>query len=150
MVTSVDARADVGIDAAPSPICVPFDAGSGADAGTCSRGVRVTSVVKSSATCFVDLAFEVGEIGELRYGCGGGSASMVFSRGTFVGGYDGTNLDVCAGTTFPWSDGCTWDSAQRAFGNMSTGALTFTYTEAPRPGAGCLNPCTATGTVEVF
>jgi hypothetical protein len=141
---------DAGRDTGPSLLCTPFDAGSGADAGTCSRSVRVTRVTRSTSTCFVDLAFDVGEIGTLRFACGGGAAEMVFSRGTFRGGYDGQSVDVCAGTTFKWSDGCSWDSAQRALGELGSGELSFTYVEQTTAGSGCSSPCTATGTVEVL
>jgi hypothetical protein len=145
---TLDANPDARPDTGPSRLCVPFDAGPAADAGTCSREVRVIAVTKSSPTCFVDLAFDVGDTGTLRFACGGGQAELSFSRGTFRGGFDGASVDVCAGTTFPWSDGCTWDSAQRAFGELAAGTLSFTYVEAPT-GSGCLQPCTATGTLEI-
>lgn len=145
-----DGPRDAGRDAPAASLCVPFDAGTGPDAGTCTRSVRVGSVTKSMPSCFVDLAFDVGEIGTLRYACAGGAAELVFSRGTFRGGFDGKRVDVCAGTSFEWSDGCTWESAQRADGDLFPGIFAFSYVEKATSGMRCFPPCSATGTIVVL
>ena len=56
---------------------------------------------------------------------------------------------TCSGTMFPWGDGCTWESAQHFRGDPKTGFLTFTYSEMPIKGSGCLPPCTAFATITI-
>ena len=113
--------------------------------------VGVGFITPSSPTCYVDLLVHEGDQGAVTYACNDPSdfATGVFPGGTFPGSVSGTTVNLCSGTTFQWSDGCTWASAQRIYGDVTSGTLTFTYDEQPIQGTGCEPPCTASGTVIV-
>jgi len=91
-----------------------------------------------------------GDTATLEWDCASkGNARVVANGKTFVGRFDGQLLDVCAGTTFPWSDGCQWQSAQHFRGYPLSSALTFTYSEEPIDGGNCQPPCSAYAIVKV-
>ena len=118
----------------------------------CSRSVRVTSLTRSSPSCFTDNVVEVGQAGTLTFPCeGDGPAVLRVGLSSFEGAEIGERVVVCTGTEFPWSDGCKWTSAQRVSGDVNSGELVFTYGEAPRAGQrrSCASACSATGTVRV-
>jgi len=157
-----DAAPDVAqpIDAAPdvpsSPLCAAQDAGPPVD--ICTVSVRVGAIVPSMSTCFVDTIVHEGDVGTVRYACQDAPSNWAvadFDGGEFVGTAtdDSTGVkeivDVCTGTTFTWSDGCTWASAQRISGGIQTGELSFSYDEEPIDGGPCEPPCTATATLIV-
>ncbi len=151
----VDSRIDADADAPPpnlSPpappdlICTARDAGIGAGA-TCTRPLTVTAFKRSSPSCYVDTGFDVGSEGVLTYPCAGGVAAIIFAAHTFEGVVIDGLVDVCVGTTFPWSDGCTWQSTQRVEGSAASGPLTLTYAEAPAAGQSCASPCTASALI---
>jgi hypothetical protein len=58
---------------------------------------------------------------------------------------------MCAGTEYPFSDGCRWTSAQRVRGRLGMGDLAFEYGEAPKAGThkSCARACSASGRVHV-
>jgi hypothetical protein len=122
----------------------------------CSVVVRVLSLVPSMPSCFIDTPFAIGSVGTLRWDCGSdfGGAEVVFAgRGKFVGVFSkAQGVNVCFGTTFPWSDGCQWTSSQNIVGNpQGGGRLQMTYGEGPIPGqSGCVVPCSASGELEVL
>lgn len=139
---------DAGTDAPLSPLCTAYDAG--APASPCTAPLHVGAITPSSATCYVDLIVHEGDEGTALFDCdGGGWAEAHFAGGTFTGAIQNGEVDLCSGTTFPWSDGCTWASAQRISGNLESKTLTFTYDEQPIAGTGCESACSATGTVLV-
>jgi hypothetical protein len=152
-----DVALDVGSDAPPSsPLCAATDAGP--PAHICSVSVRVGAITPSMATCFVDTVVHEGDVGTVRYACQDAPSLWAvadFDGGEFVGTVKDDSvgvkelLDLCTGTTFPWSDGCTWASAQRITGGIMAGKLSFTYEEQPIQGTGCEPPCSATGTLIV-
>jgi hypothetical protein len=140
-----DAEPDVVV----APLCNPNAGPVGANA--CTRTLKVVSITKSMPSCFVDLVAQPGDNGTLLYDCTPkGNARVIFADPrVFIGTFDGTGVDVCTGTVFPWSDGCTWRSSQRIMGDPKSGTLSFTYTEEPAQGTGCEPPCTATGVISV-
>ncbi len=144
---------DTGSDVAPpSPLCAAQD--GGAPGSVCSVNVHVVNIAPSSVTCFVDTVIHTGDNGTVSYACNGSSSNWAvadFGPNTeFVGAvHDGTVVDLCTGTTFQFSDGCTWASAQRITGDVSSGTLSFTYEEQPIAGSNCLSPCSASGTLAV-
>jgi hypothetical protein len=117
----------------------------------CSETVRVTSLTRSSPSCFTDNVVNVGQVGTLSFPCAGdGEATLRFGALAFEGAEIDGRASVCTGTQFPWSDGCTWTSAQRVSGDVRSGALRFDYGEAPKAGErGCMSACSATGTLAV-
>ncbi|MBX3193434.1 MAG: hypothetical protein KF819_41010 [Labilithrix sp.] len=128
-----------------------------ATGATCTKTVVVTSLA-SQPGCFTDTVVAVGQRGTLRYPCDGeGPASLGFSSKThgskqFDGGGSKRAVDVCTGTEFDFSDGCTWTSAQRVSGSIERGTLQFAYGEAPKAGQeskACASACTARGTLRV-
>ncbi len=137
-------------DGAPSLFCTaPPDAGKGHK--LCSVVVTVGAVIPSSYTCFVDTLVKQGDVGRIQYECDGklGSAIAAFDGGAFTGAVLGTAVDLCAGSTFAFSDGCVWASAQRITGDLDSGVLAFTYDEGPISGAHCFPPCTAHASIVV-
>jgi hypothetical protein len=149
-VTGVDARVDEPdaepTDASkPAPRCAVADAGSPPYPDACGQPLRVVSLTPSSPSCFLDLAITPSSAGAITVFCKGGYASADFGKGQFQGNFEMGVVDVCIGTTYVFSDGCTWASAQRITGVLASGTLTFDYSEAPTQGTNCASPCTATG-----
>jgi hypothetical protein len=137
-------------DVATSPLCAVVDAGI--PMSVCTKDVRMGHITLSMASCYVDVVMHEGDQGFLNFACNGDPsiwANAKFPKGTFEGSTSGTVVDLCTGTTFPWSDGCTWASAQRITGDVTSGTLSFTYTEQPISGSGCEPPCSASGPVYV-
>jgi len=146
-----DAIVDAGIEDAPlpSPLCATFD--GAAPTKICTDDVHVGFIDVSMSTCFVDLVIQFGQDGFVNFACDGQSqwANAKFPDGGFVGTIEGSTVDLCTGTVFPWSDGCTWASAQRITGDLDSGTLQFTYEETPIEGGPCETPCSAQGTILV-
>jgi hypothetical protein len=91
-----------------------------------------------------------GQMGTLAYSCNGGSALGTFGAEMLPGAFTAGDVDICFGTTFVFSDGCTWESAQTITGSLASGTLEFSYVEQPAPDQfGCDSPCTASGTIAV-
>ncbi len=149
--TEVVAHGSAGADTiSTSPsICAPPDGVVGRGP-KCQRSV-VISAISKRASCFVDTVAQAGENGTLTYPCNGdGEATLTFAKRSFAGSTIGGRLNVCTGTEYPWSDGCTWTSAQKVTGSIASGTLNFTYGEAPRPGQeSCATACDATATVRI-
>ena len=95
----------------------------------------------------------------IEYACDGVStwASATFNGTTFAGAVtNGSFVDICIGTIYPWQDGpacnykqSTWASAQRIYGDVATGAVTFVYDEKQIAGNSCDIACTAQGDIAV-
>ena len=117
----------------------------------CKRTVTVTSM-DAPASCFVDTVMKMGQTGTLSFPCeGDGEARLTFGKKSFAGASIGGRLEMCAGTEYPFSDGCRWTSAQRVTGRVAMQSLSFSYGEAPKAGQhkSCASACSATGTVRV-
>jgi hypothetical protein len=146
---------DAGFDAGIMPMpwnCETADAGE-PSATSCETTVMAGAITPSSPTCFVDVVPSENEVGKLRWDCASpqGFAEVIFARATFHGIVSDGVITVCVGTTFPWSDGCQWSSAQHIAGMAAPGStLSFTYAEHPDPGqGGCASPCGASGPITV-
>jgi hypothetical protein len=141
-----------GHDAASSSpaICAP-PITSPSSGPMCTRAVVVRSLSRSSPSCFTDAAISVGDRGTLTFPCSSdGAAKLTFGRSSFDGAERDGNVTACTGTQFPWSDGCTWTSAQQVTGSIASGTLRFTYAEAPKDHAAtCASSCSAVGVVDV-
>jgi len=147
----LDVASDAPDDVGPGLCPVPPDAGGPPFPDACGSSLFAGSITPSSSTCFLDLAVKEGENGALTVFCKGGYATAIFSKGPFEGSYDAVSdfVDVCFGTTFTYSDGCTWGSAQRISGTLGTRKLAFTYSESVISGTGCASPCSASGEIDV-
>lgn len=164
-----DARRDTGSDAGVtdadtdvplvplSAICVVPEAGR--PPTVCSKPITVVDI-GSGGGCINSYAIAPNEVGVLEYGCDDAStwAAATFEGGTFQGSIsdDGTFVDVCIGTHYDWSDGpscqwktSVWSTSQRIYGDVASGALTFTYAEKVISGDSCWIPCTALGDLSV-
>ena len=103
----------------------------------------------SSPSCYVDSIIRTGAVGRLQQ-CAGGSAVIVFDKGVFAASFDGTNVDACTSSRFPFSDGCTWQSLQRIEGPLRD-KLVFTYSETHVEGKSCASSsCRAHATLTVL
>jgi hypothetical protein len=117
----------------------------------CTRTVVVTSLDVPPG-CFTDTVMQLGQTGTLSFPCDGdGPAKLAFGGKSFSGATMGGKLDMCAGTEYPFSDGCRWTSAQRVTGRVAAQSLSFSYGEAPKAGQfkQCARACSASGTVRV-
>lgn len=148
---SVAKRGDGSLSSAPS-VCAPPVVHASAGP-MCTRTVVVRSLTLSSPSCYTDLRVAVGDRGTVTYPCSGDGASKVsFDRGTFEGADIGGKVTVCTGTQYevPLVDHCTWSTAQQVTGSIASGALRFTYGEAPKESPGmCATACTSVGAIEV-
>ncbi len=146
-------------DAAPPPMDAgSFDGGSplcngvGGDLGPspCMATLTAGTITANNPGCYVDVEVMSGQTGTLSYACGGGGISAAIGGNVLLGAFSDGDVDMCFGTTFQFSDGCTWESAQTITGSLASGVLQFSYVEQPAPGQfGCDSPCTASGTLTV-
>jgi hypothetical protein len=148
---------DAGPDVILSPFCEANDAGEPPPSGICKVQAHVGTVVTQSG-CYVDVVVHDGDTGTVEYACDGTStwARATFDGTTFLGAVQGTFVNICIGTTYPWNDGpacdyhqSTWASAQRIYGDVTSGELTFVYDEKQIAGMSCDIACTAQGTIAV-
>lgn len=147
---------DAGPDVILSPFCTPTDAGK--PEKTCIMQGTVGTVVTQSG-CYVDVVVHEYDKGTIEYACDGVSTWAIakFNGTTFAGAVTGgTFVDICIGTVYPWEDGpacnykkSTWASAQRIYGDVATGELTFVYDEKQVAGMSCDIACTAVGDIAV-
>jgi hypothetical protein len=106
----------------------------------------VVRQTEGASGCFIDERVTQAP-GVLRYPCAGGPATATFGANVFAGtvGPDGA-VNLALRTTFHFSDGCDWQSAQSITGALASRHLTFSYQESPVAGQrGCARPCRATG-----
>jgi hypothetical protein len=151
---------DAGLDVVDEPI--PFVAVCDVPEAArpdevCTLGLAMGSINQPGA-CINDYAIDGGEVGQLEYACDGGSswAAATFHGQTFPGSIHGHDVDVCIGTTFPFQDGpacgltkSVWSTAQRIFGDETSGMLTYTYVDKLISGHSCWSPCYAWAPVTV-
>ena len=151
---------DAGLDVVDEPItflatCNVPDAAKPDD--ICTTGLLMESIFQPPS-CVNDYFVDAGATGILEYACDGGGnwAAVKFAGTTFPGSIEGTSVDVCIGTTFPFVDGpncqyskSTWATAQRIYGDYKTGTLTYTYADKLIQGHSCWSPCVAWGKVDV-
>jgi hypothetical protein len=142
-----------GPDAVEECDCIDNDCDGAVDEGCEDRICEVTLTVLEidyPSYCWVDVPPE-GSSDVVRYACVGSSVRFVFGDIAFTGAVTGCWIDVHARTTFPWSDGCAWETGQSIVGDLVPGgSLDYEYRESPLPGeTGCATPCAATGTIRV-
>ncbi len=126
-------------------------------AGPCTPTLNVTGSTPSSPNC-IDFPVEAGSMGSFTYQCPGTGGTVTASLGgiSFTGTVtdNGVSLDGFA-TIFPpqTPDGCTWQDHHHIEGTITSGMLTYSYSEmviAKPPGTTCWSPCTETGTVQII
>lgn len=118
------------------------------DAGGCHVLLAVGTVKPQPASCWIDQ--KVGnQVATLVWDCSSGEARADFAV-PFTGTVKSGMVEITATTHFSWSDGCQWRSNQRIDGMLSSGSLTYHYSEEPIEGTGCAPAyCKATAPVLV-
>jgi hypothetical protein len=121
------------------------------EVGSCRPTLVVTGSTPSSPSC-VDFPVERSSRGVIEYPCSGGSVSAQLGSVGFTGVVNGGNVRL-TGTRIigvnESPDGCIWRTDHLIEGNVSSGALSYSYSEIWVEGTGCWFPCTETGTIEV-
>ncbi len=122
---------------------------SDCEAGSCSPTLNVTGSQPSEPSC-VDFPVQRGSAGTINYPCGGGPVTATLGSVSFSGSVDGGFVSL-EGTEIIGSDrspdGCVWQTGHRIFGDVSSGMLSYEYTEIFIEGVNCWRPCTESGTV---
>jgi hypothetical protein len=137
----------------------PADAAdaSAPSTGRCTRDLKLGSrtMSKDSAgaplVCGIIAATVGGRIAKLSYDCAGDeNAVAVIGSLSFTGSVHGNVIDLSApGEGFVQFD-CEWNQRERLQGDVTTGSLSYTYSETVAPDSGCFDPaCAAKGTVTV-
>ena len=121
------------------------------ETGSCRPTLVVTGSTPSSPNC-VDFPVERSSRGAIAYPCGGGPVSANLGSVTFMGSV--ANGDVfLTGTRIigidESPDGCVWQTDHLIQGNVSSGTLTYSYSEHFLSGIDCWSPCTEVGTIEI-
>jgi hypothetical protein len=121
------------------------------DSGSCSPTLLVTGSVPSSPSC-VDFPVAASSTGTIQYPCGGGPVTATLGSVTFSGSVrDGVvtlgGVEIIGRDRSP--DGCVWQTNHAITGSVSSGALSYSYTEMFVEGESCWSPCTETGTVAI-
>jgi len=124
--------------------------------GPCTPTLFVTGSTPSSPNC-IDFPVMMGSQGSFTYQCPGTGGAVTATLGgiPFMGTVNNNvvQLDGFA-TIFPpqTPDGCTWQDHHSITGSITSGTLTYNYSEmviAKPPGVTCWNPCTEVGTVKI-
>jgi hypothetical protein len=110
---------------------------AGPEGGTCGATLSVGSVTVTPG-CWIDEKVS-NRSAMLQWPCdAGGPAEAVFGV-PFAGTVAAPSgfVSLSAQTTFPWSDGCTWESVQTIDGVLGSGVLQYNYSEMHIQGTGC-------------
>ena len=121
------------------------------ETGSCQPTLVVTGSTPSDPGC-VDFPVERSSRGGIAYPCGGGSVRANLGSVAFMGSV--ANGDVfLTGTRIigvnESPDDCVWQTDHLIQGNVSSGALTYSYSEHVVSGVNCWSPCTEVGTIEI-
>ncbi len=116
----------------------------------CEASVRLGEMTKSTPTCELDEHVST-DAGVLTWPCtGDGVASIQFGKARFEGVVHDGLLEVNLTTSFPFADGCQWQSRQTITGGISPGSLRYRYAEVPtKASPGCWSACSASAPVAV-
>ncbi|MFT3765958.1 MAG: MopE-related protein [Minicystis sp.] len=119
------------------------------DVGDCQPALVVTGSMPSNPNC-VDFPVEKGSTGIIQYPCGGGPVMAQLGTVPFSGAVNNSMVLLTGTSTFTGPDGCLWQADHKIQGNISSGQLTYSYSEhVVNPKPGCWQPCTETGTVQI-
>ena len=121
------------------------------ESGDCGPTLLVTGSMASSPGC-VDFPVQAGSQGIIKYPCTGGDVTAQLGTISFTGFVQGgevslSGIEIITPDRSP--DGCTWQTNHQISGNVSTGELTYSYSEFFLSGVDCWSPCTETGTVQI-
>jgi hypothetical protein len=121
------------------------------EVGNCQPTLVVTGSTPSSPSC-VDFPVEKSSRGVIAYPCGGGAVSAELGSVGFTGTVTNGNVRL-TGTRIisveESPDDCVWRTDHLIEGNVSSGRLSYSYSEVNIQGTNCWFPCTETGTIEV-
>jgi len=133
--------------------CLDNDCDGAVDEGcedrTCEATLTVVEIDYPSS-CWVDVP-PVGASDTVSFPCLGSDVRILFEDIVFTGTVTACWIEMHARTTFPWSDGCEWETAQSIVGELLPGSLLhYEYRESPITGeTGCAPSCAATGAIRV-
>ena len=119
--------------------------------GDCQPALLVTGSTPSSPSC-IDFPVIAGSSGTIQYPCGGGLVTADLGGIHFTGSVSNNfvSLDAVVIQTPPQTpDGCTWQLSHHIDGALSSGTVTYSYSEAVIAGFNCWQPCTETGVVQI-
>lgn len=139
-------------DAAADPGAFGSTSDAGSDASTpegtdCKRDLTIGALSVSNAQCTINEHVSNRKT-TLLFPCAGGAATADFDGHSFTGtvSKDG-KLVLTDEEAFTFRD-CEWIGTERIEGDLSSGELTYTYSEKPKTTCPDL-PCTASGSLSV-
>lgn len=122
------------------------------DTGDCQPSLMVTSSIPSNPSC-IDFTVTIGSSGVIEYPCAGGMVTATLGGIAFSGSVANNFVSLDGTGSAVGPDGCTWGTHHHIGGVVSSGTLTYSYSEMvtfkPPNVAFCWSPCTETGTVSV-
>jgi hypothetical protein len=121
------------------------------ESGNCGPTLLVTGSVPSSSGC-VDFPVMAGSIGLIQYPCAGGQVTAELGTVPFTGSVEGGFVSLSGTAIIPADlspDGCVWQTNHQISGTVSSGELSYSYSEMWVEGVNCWYPCTETGTVQI-
>lgn len=143
--SSADAAADGAVEA-QGPL-LGGDAQAPKTGTDCERDLAVGKLTISNAACFVNQHVE-NKSTKLTFLCAGGKARADFDGHVFVGTVTNGNVIALEDVEPFVFNNCDWISTEEISGDLSTGKLTYTYSEKPK--TSCPDsPCTASGLLDV-
>jgi hypothetical protein len=147
-------RVDGGVAEDPDAGKVDPDAGA-----VCAKMLAVTFTQQSAGTCVYNTTVVESSPAKLDYMCTGGPATVTFGEQKFSGSITNddvslTNVDLYTFTNEKYKVTCAYRSTQTITGSLSSGTLTYSYTEKIEPNQPTLcpfvtTPCSASGPVTV-
>jgi hypothetical protein len=119
--------------------------------GNCRPTLVVTSTTPSSPSC-VNFPVETSSRGAIEYPCGGGLVGATLGSVTFTGSVTNGEVSLMGSRIISAEespDDCIWRTDHVIRGNISSGSLSYSYSEVFVSGFGCWSPCTEVGTIEI-
>jgi hypothetical protein len=120
----------------------------------CTARLRA-STIKTKEGCTLDERLSHGN-GTLLYPCNGdGPVEAVFGEHRFQGRITDAAVALALTTELDWEDGCHWETKQAIRGEWKRAEpakrpkLSWSYSEAPVSGTGCLGSCRATADIDI-
>ena len=120
------------------------------DLRECEITVTMSGITEDRPACWTDTPI-AGSTGAFSVPCDGGAVNVMLDEIEFSGELSpDCHLRMVAHTTFPWSDGCQWESTQVISGSLQPRRLDYEYRELPVAGeVDCLEPCSAVSSLVV-
>jgi hypothetical protein len=116
--------------------------------GDCKPSLLVLGSTPSNPNC-QDFPIVKGSTGTIQYPCAGGMVMANLNGIVMTGSVMNGVVSLIGTNKVVGPDKCTWELTHTIKGTLSSGIVTYNYSEKISGGTNCWQPCTEVGTVQV-